>query len=86
MANVVRQTYNNGVLVSTDTVVEPDEYAVARSIQASAKAALTANANFLALASPTNAQVLLQVERLTKECSGIIRLLLQELDTTDGTS
>lgn len=50
-----------------------------------AAAALTANDTFLALASPTNAQTLAQVQKLTRECSGLIRLVIRALDTTDGT-
>lgn len=50
-----------------------------------ARQALTANAGFLALTSPTNAQVLTQVKVLTRECSALIRLMLDELSTTDGT-
>ena len=50
-----------------------------------ARAALIANATFLALGSPTNAQTLAQVQLLTKECNGIIRLLLGVLDSTSGT-
>lgn len=56
-------------------------------LAAKARAALTANANFLALASPTNPQVLAQVQRLTRETSAIIRLLIAGdlLNDTSGT-
>lgn len=47
--------------------------------------ALAANDTYRAIASPTNAQVIAQVDKLTRECSGIIRLLLSQLDTTAGT-
>lgn len=48
-------------------------------------AALSANVTFLALASPTNAQVVAQVQRLTRECSGLLRLGRADLLTsTDG--
>lgn len=56
-----------------------------RTVEDRAKAALTANATYLAIATPTNAQVAAQVRRLTQECTGLIRLLLNQLDTTDGT-
>mgnify|MGYP000691666206 CR=1 FL=1 len=39
-----------------------------------ARAAVTANQTFLALATPTNAQVVAQVQRLTRECSALLRL------------
>jgi hypothetical protein len=50
-----------------------------------ARTALALNDAFLALASPTNAQTLTQVQRLTRECSALIRLAIRALDTTDGT-
>lgn len=59
--------------------------AVADAIKAKAQAALTANAAFLALASPTNAQTLAQVQLLTKEANALIRLALNQLDATTGT-
>lgn len=55
------------------------------TLSARAITAITANDAFLALASPTNAQTLTQVQRLTRECSGLIRLVLGALDSTDGT-
>ncbi len=54
-------------------------------IAARAVPALNANATFMALASPTPAQTLAQVQLLTKECTAIIRILLAQLDVTDGT-
>ena len=56
------------------------------TIEQRATQALTANATFLAIASPTNAQTLAQVQRLTKECTALIRLALNLHDTTDGTA
>jgi hypothetical protein len=48
--------------------------------------ALTTNDAFLNVANPNNTQVLNQVKTLTKECSAIIRLLLDEkMDDITGT-
>jgi hypothetical protein len=55
------------------------------TIEQRATHALTANATFLAIASPTNAQTLAQVRRLTQECTALIRLALNQVDSTDGT-
>lgn len=57
----------------------------ADTIRNRAQTALTTNATYLALASPTNAQVIAQVRALTMECNGLIRLLLGQLDSTSGT-
>jgi hypothetical protein len=56
-----------------------------QTLRSRAQAALTVNAAFLALASPTNAQVVAQVQRVTKECSALIRLALNLMDDVSGT-
>ena len=55
------------------------------TIESRALLALTVNDTYLALPSPTQADAIAQVDVLTKECSGLIRLLLRKLDTADGT-
>lgn len=50
-----------------------------------AQIALAANSTFLAIGAPTVPQTLAQVQLLTKECNGIIRLLLGQLDATTDT-
>jgi hypothetical protein len=50
-----------------------------------ATSALTANATYLAITSPSNAQVSAQVTKLTRQMDGVIRLLLNQLDDTSGT-
>lgn len=53
-------------------------------IRQRAATALTANATFLALASPTQAQAVAQVQRLTREVNGLLRVLLGSLsDVSD---
>jgi hypothetical protein len=52
---------------------------------AKVQAALDTNATFLALASPTNAQTLAQVQRLTRETNALIRFVLNAFDDTTGT-
>lgn len=50
-----------------------------------ARQALTVNATFLALGSLTNAQVLAQVQALTRQIDAIIRIVANQLDSTSGT-
>lgn len=62
-------------------VKAPDPSTVNRSsIEQRARDALTTNAAFLAITSPTNTQVVAQVRALTRQVNGLARLTLGELD------
>lgn len=53
------------------------------TIQQRATGALATNATFLAIASPTNAQIAAQVKALTRQNNGLIRLALRRFDSAD---
>ena len=53
------------------------------TIRDRAAQALSTNADFLALSSPTNAQNAAQVKALTRQMNGLIRLALGRLDGTE---
>jgi hypothetical protein len=55
------------------------------TIRSRAAAALTTNGTFLALASPTAAQVATQMKAVTRQCNGLIRELLGQLATITDT-
>lgn len=76
-------TDESATLAATD--LDNSQSANGATLKQRAQTALTANTTFLALASPTNAQTLAQVQLLTKECNGLIRLALGLLDSTAGT-
>lgn len=83
MATETIEVYRDGVVVERRQVPIPDDVANERTLRAAAATALQGNRGFLALTSPTNAQVLAQVKALTRQNQGIIRLLLGQLDATD---
>lgn len=75
------QVFKDGRLVAEDVVqVDVTVEAVLFDLAAKARAALVANEAFLALVAPSNAQVLAQVQRLTRECSALIRLQARTID------
>jgi hypothetical protein len=56
---------------------QEDQYPDRKAIRQAAAGAIADNDAFLALASPTNAQVLAQVKRLTQQNTRIIKRLIQ---------
>lgn len=54
-----------------------------KTLEERAIKALESNKTFLALTSPTNAQVLAQVKALTRQVNGVMRLSLNKLDKVD---
>lgn len=55
------------------------------TLTANAVAAIQGNITFLAIASPTAAQVATQVKALTRQVDALIRLAANQLDSTQGT-
>jgi len=55
------------------------------ALLAKAATALTTNATFLAIGSPSNAQAVAQVKALTRQVNALIRLARRDLLSTDGT-
>jgi hypothetical protein len=80
----IREVDGTLVCTSEEPILTVEENNAA-TLRDRARQALQANAAYLALAAPTNAQVAQQVGRLTRETSAVIRLLLDQHDTTDGT-
>ena len=77
---------SQGVQIGVDEEAIPTTVDInSATMRSRAINALTANGNYLAVGTPTNAQVVAQVAALTKECSGIIRLMLGQLDDITGT-
>jgi len=75
----------DGLVYHNRTLVQSDSDLNRTDLTAKAVAALAANDAFLAVATPTAAQTTAQVQRLTRECSALIRLTISQLDSTTGT-
>ena len=58
--------------VTVDVTLPANEY----SLHVKARAALTANATYLALPSPTNAPTAAQVKALTRQVNALARLII----------
>jgi hypothetical protein len=67
----------------TETV--PDSVVNQQALAGKAQAALAVNATFLGLASPSTAQNTAQVQALTRQVNALVRLVLDQFDTTAGT-
>lgn len=68
---------------AVDAHVAIDEGGNRATIEQQAATALANNRTFLAIASPTNAQVVAQAKALTRQNNALIRLILGKLDATD---
>jgi hypothetical protein len=79
-----RVTDAQGAVIGEDLETIPAPEQVNEStIRQQAASALAGNRTFLAIASPTGAQVTAQVKALTRQSNGVIRLVLGQLDSTD---
>jgi len=74
------QTFDSQGNLLSEEVVEVDITAevVEYDLHDKARQALATNADFLDLTAPTNAQTLQQVRALTRQMSGLTRLILRE--------
>lgn len=73
------QIFQNGQLVSEQTVnVDVTADAVTYDLHTRIRQAYLANRTFLAIETPTNAQLSAQLKSLTKQMQGVIRLVVAQ--------
>lgn len=83
LSGAQQTTLQNAVAATAADPTAP--WNIAATLTARAQTALTANATYQAIGAPSVAQNTAQIQSLTKQCNGIIRLLLGQLDSTTGT-
>lgn len=81
--NDVDEVVVAGQIISTPVVRDVTAEANKATIRQQAATALTNNRTYLAIATPTTAQMRAQIDALTRQNQGIIRLLLNQLDGTN---
>lgn len=74
-----------GNIVAEVDLTAPTVVANAGALVAKARAALATNAAFLAIASPSNAQAVAQVQALTRQVNALIKLALDDLADISAT-
>lgn len=86
MARIPVQTYDHsGHLIEETFVDVPDDVVNVDVLRDRMRGAFAVNAAYLAIPTPTTVQQRVQVERLTRQTTALLRLALGELDTIDGT-
>lgn len=86
-------TTSRTISVQDGNSVEKSTYDVTRDVRgenrdailAKIRQAMAANATYIGLATPSAAQTTAQVQRLSREVNGILKLLLDDLDDTNNT-
>lgn len=76
-------TRDGVVIGSTSVVVDITAGTVERNTLTTSRQAFVANRTYLAIAAPTNAQVVAQVRALTRQNQGLIRLVARDLLTDE---
>lgn len=77
----VRDDATGKLLRTEEDIVVPPEDTNAAALRDKAQQALAANSAYLGMTTRTQADVAAQVVKLTRECNGIIRLLLGQFDS-----
>ena len=79
------QVFNRDGTLYSEEIVEIDVTAEVNelALHDQARLALQANRDYIALVSPTNAQVAAQVKLLTRQMQGVLHLVLREFEVID---
>lgn len=80
--SVSKQQLDNAIVLQASSNISSQNQA---DLMAKAAAALNVNSTFLAIATPTNAQVVAQTRALTRQVNALIRLRIGDFSSTVGT-